>query len=270
MRTECNFAFVDGEGEGTDAFWTYISRVHWVDILLILWLLRACIRGFRRGLIATLIGAVSWLLALLLAVFSAQPAAAWLEAQYGWASSIGSAIAKTIHLTPLLSGIPVNERTIFMLQDVAKEIGLPPPLNSLIVGYAGQIVQVTATTSNLTWNELMSHAMGFLIFDTVCFVFIFVVSGFLLGVLGGILGSGLKHLIGPGIDRLSGLFINAIVYAAIASVILSFLLTVGSVPLLSGFKEAIQASRLGLRLAEIGLSLSPFLAFAHIGPGRLP
>lgn len=217
-------------------------------------------------MISTVIGAVSWLLALLLATFAAQPVAAWLEAHYGWASSIGGFVARTANIAVVAPNLTVDPETIAGIPEAIKQLGLPPPLDSLIAGYAMQLAETASSMPGLTWGDLLARALGYLIFNTMCFVAVFVLSGVVIAVLGNILGSGLKHLLGPVLDRSLGSILGVGIYAAIAAVILTFFVAVGSVPLFSEVSVAVQNSRLGGWLLRIGLTLTP--AVGSIFTGR--
>ncbi|HHY38937.1 MAG TPA: hypothetical protein GX507_08440 [Clostridia bacterium] len=234
---------------------------------MFIWLLRGAYRGFRNGLIGTVIGAVSWLLALLVATFAAQPLAAWLEAHYGWASSIGGFVARTANISALAPNLPVDTETIAGIPEAIRQLGLPLPLDSLITGYAMQLAETASATSGLTWGDLLARALGYLIFNTMCFVAVFILSGVAIAALGNILGSGLKHLLGPVLDRSLGSVLGAGIYAVIAAVILTFFVAVGSVPLFSEVSTAVQNSRLGGWLLRIGLALTPALGSILTGRG---
>lgn len=232
---------------------------------MLLWLFRGAYKGFRNGLISTVIGAVSWLLALLLATFAAQPVAMWLEAHYGWASSIGGFVARTANIAALAPDLPVDTQTIAGIPEAVSQLGLPPPLDSLIAGYATQLAETTSVAPALTWGDLLARALGYLIFNTLCFVAVFVLSGVVIGALGNVLGSGLKHLLGPVLDRSLGSVLGAGIYAVIAAIILTFLAAVGSVSLFAGVSTAIQASKLGDWLLRIGLALTPAIGSVFAG-----
>lgn len=126
--------------------------IPWVDIILILILLLAAVRGYRKGFIGAIRGVIGQVLGLLAAWLTTPLAVAWAEEVLGLKTLISAFLYRSLpeNIQTLLAGI---NRTATSLQALKEKIlDLPMPQDA--TGYLQKALEKAAPA----WQEGMTPA----------------------------------------------------------------------------------------------------------------
>ncbi len=234
--------------------------MNWLDWLIVLLLGWSAFVGLRRGLVGMLVRAAGALGGLVLGVWYARPAAAWLDARLDLVARVTGFFQARLPLaTPALTAAPDAGRLDQVVAAI-RALGLPAGLADGLVGLARPLLGAARAAGASTVAEMVAYVLAVAFATCLGFFFVYLLVRLAAGLLGRVLAGLLEASgIGAAADRLGGLALGLLEGAlglVVALVLLSVLM---AWPALGWLRVAVEGSRLAQGFLGLFTLLSPWL-----------
>lgn len=228
------------------------------DILIIIILIWGSYKGFRRGLLKSLGGILSWIIGLFVALNYNDSLANYMDKQFSFVNTFGQVIKEIMPL-PSFS-FEANNISLAIISVGIEEMALPDFIKKNLMDNISQILQ-SGEAIPATLPEIIGLGIASMILKGLAFVVLFLITGALIKIginfISNILG---VTLLGP-INKLAGmvlgLFVNIIVLAVLIGVLSPIIIVSASQG--SNMAGIIQSSKLFTYFLEIFAIISNYV-----------
>lgn len=175
-----------------------------IDVAIILGVVISSIIGYRKGLLKSVLSIFSWIVCLLIAIFTAKYVAGWLNGLYDFSALVGSKISKTLigsneYFSRAINSFANKEEIIASLESVNTN-GLLKQLIKAV--FSASTVDMT---SEVSVGSFLGDCLGDVSIVVIAGVLVFIILKTVVTILSKLFDKIDKTVILGGLNKLLGL-----------------------------------------------------------------
>ena len=200
-----------------------------IDVVIIAILLVFAIIGLKKGFLKSVLSLFSWVVCLLIAIFTAKYVAMWVNSMFDFAGWMGGGIAQG------LEGMDAYFKTTIgdYADKAAILAAIPTAINGIIQSITKMAlggVDPTTLDPTTTLSNVVGSSIGFVCLTIICGILIFVILKIVIKLLSKLFDNISRTRVLGGLNRVLGVLLGLVKGAVMVFLINGLLVALSLIP----------------------------------------